>query len=158
MFIFQDEHCGAGMSVGGNIHGGVAGRPVPAQHILQHRDAPCSLESNSLQRRAPCCCPMRRYCSFKMLSVSTKGTQFHMTLALLFFYLHKSVDELIWLFVSRKYKIQNYQNGCAYLTSHRACYVDNDNPRKYSVAVDLKDIDRHDFYVGWPKPHVSPPL
>lgn len=46
-----------------------------------------------------------------------------------------------------KYKIPNYQNGHAYLTSHRACYVDDDDPRKYSVAVDLRDIDRHEFYV-----------
>lgn len=50
-----------------------------------------------------------------------------------------------------KYKIPNYQNGCTYLTSHRACYVDNDNPRKYSVAVDLKDVDRIEFYAGFLK-------
>lgn len=49
-----------------------------------------------------------------------------------------------------KYKIPNYQNGCTYLTSHRACYVDNDDPRKYSVAVDLKDVDRIEFYVCHP--------
>jgi hypothetical protein len=47
----------------------------------------------------------------------------------------------------RKYKIPNYQNGFAYLTSHRACYVDNDEPRKYSVAVELKDVDRIEPYV-----------
>jgi ESCRT-II complex subunit VPS36 len=42
----------------------------------------------------------------------------------------------------RKYKIQNYQNGHAYLTSHRVCYVAVDDPRKYSVAIDLKELDR----------------
>lgn len=47
-----------------------------------------------------------------------------------------------------KYKIPNYQNGQAYLTSHRVCYVDNDEPRKYSVAVELKEIERTEFYVG----------
>ncbi|KAL1585121.1 hypothetical protein WHR41_06527 [Cladosporium halotolerans] len=50
-----------------------------------------------------------------------------------------------------KYKIPNYQNGHAYLTSHRVCYVDNDEPRKYSVAVDLKQIDRTEFYAGFLK-------
>jgi ESCRT-II complex subunit VPS36 len=47
----------------------------------------------------------------------------------------------------RKYKIPQYQNGHAYLTTHRACYVDNAEPRKHSVAVDLKDVDRTEFYV-----------
>jgi hypothetical protein len=46
----------------------------------------------------------------------------------------------------RKYKIPNCQNGHAYLTSHRACYVDNEEPRKNSVAVALKDVDRYEFY------------
>lgn len=50
-----------------------------------------------------------------------------------------------------KYKIPNYQNGQAYLTSHRACYVDNHAPRKYSVAVDLKQIDRTESYAGFLK-------
>jgi ESCRT-II complex subunit VPS36 len=50
-----------------------------------------------------------------------------------------------------KYKIPNYQNGQAYLTSHRACYVDNDEPRKFSVAVDLKQIDRTESYAGFLK-------
>lgn len=47
----------------------------------------------------------------------------------------------------RKYKLPNYQNGHAYLTSHRACYVDNEEPRKYSVALELKDVEKSDFYV-----------
>lgn len=50
-----------------------------------------------------------------------------------------------------KYKIPNHQNGHAYLTSHRVCYVDNEEPRKYSVAVDLKEIDRPEFYAGFLK-------
>ncbi|EMC93532.1 hypothetical protein BAUCODRAFT_37220 [Baudoinia panamericana UAMH 10762] len=50
-----------------------------------------------------------------------------------------------------KYKIPNYQNGYAYLTSHRVCYVDNAEPRKYSVAVDLKEIERTEFYAGFLK-------
>jgi len=50
-----------------------------------------------------------------------------------------------------KFKIPNYQNGHAYLTSHRVCYVDNQDPRKYSVAVDLKEIERPEFYAGFLK-------
>lgn len=50
-----------------------------------------------------------------------------------------------------KYKIPHYQNGHAYLTSHRACYVDNEEPRKFSVAVELKEIERTDFYGGFLK-------
>ena len=47
------------------------------------------------------------------------------------------------------FKIPNYQNGQAYLTSHRICYVDNEDPRKYSVAVDLKEIERTEHYAGF---------
>ncbi|CAZ84428.1 unnamed protein product [Tuber melanosporum] len=50
-----------------------------------------------------------------------------------------------------KYKIPNYQNGSAYLTSHRACYVDNEDPRKFSAAVELKDVDRVEYYTGFLK-------
>lgn len=50
-----------------------------------------------------------------------------------------------------KFKIPNYQAGHAYLTSHRVCYVDNAEPRKYAVAVDLKDIERTEFYAGFLK-------
>ncbi|PWW72001.1 Vps36-domain-containing protein [Tuber magnatum] len=39
----------------------------------------------------------------------------------------------------------------AYLTSHRACYVDNGDPRKFSVAVELKDVDRVEYYAGFLK-------
>ena len=47
-----------------------------------------------------------------------------------------------------KYKIRNQQNGQIYLTSHRICYVDKADPRRYSAAVDLKDVEKYDFYVG----------
>ncbi|KAH8430281.1 ESCRT-II subunit protein VPS36 [Aspergillus melleus] len=50
-----------------------------------------------------------------------------------------------------KYKIPNYQNGHAYLTSHRVCYVAVEDPRKHSVAVDLKEIDRADYQAGFLK-------
>lgn len=46
-----------------------------------------------------------------------------------------------------KYKIPSYQNGHVYLTSHRVCYVDNQEPRKHAVAIDLKDVERPEFYV-----------
>jgi ESCRT-II complex subunit VPS36 len=49
----------------------------------------------------------------------------------------------------RKYKIPQYQNGHAYLTTHRACYVDDEDPRRNAVAVDLKDVDGTEFYVGF---------
>ncbi|KAL8874654.1 MAG: hypothetical protein Q9174_000059 [Haloplaca sp. 1 TL-2023] len=50
-----------------------------------------------------------------------------------------------------KFKIPAYQNGHAYLTSHRACYVDNAEPRKNSIAVDLKQVERCDYYAGFLK-------
>ncbi|CAG8390526.1 unnamed protein product [Penicillium salamii] len=51
----------------------------------------------------------------------------------------------------RKYKVQNYQNGHAYLTSHRVCYVAAEDPRKYSVAIDLKELDRVESQAGFLK-------
>ncbi|KAL3436369.1 EAP30/Vps36 family-domain-containing protein [Aspergillus tetrazonus] len=48
-----------------------------------------------------------------------------------------------------KYKIANYQNGHAYLTSHRVCYVAVDEPRKYSVGIDIKDVDRAEYQAGF---------
>ncbi|KAF4303509.1 hypothetical protein GTA08_BOTSDO09084 [Botryosphaeria dothidea] len=67
-----------------------------------------------------------------------------------------------------KYKIPDFQDGHAYLTSHRACYVDNKEPRKFSVAVNLKDVERPEFYAGflksspkvtlYPKPSKRPNL
>ncbi|KAK1777113.1 EAP30/Vps36 family-domain-containing protein [Copromyces sp. CBS 386.78] len=50
-----------------------------------------------------------------------------------------------------KYKLPNQQNGQVYLTSHRICYVDKAEPRKYSAALDLKDIERYEFYAGFLK-------
>lgn len=47
----------------------------------------------------------------------------------------------------RKFRIPNLQNGHAYLTSHRICYVDNLEPRKSSIAVELKSIEKYEFYV-----------
>jgi len=70
-----------------------------------------------------------------------------------FHLLQYSIDILI---LCRKFKIPNYQNGCAYITTHRVCYVDNAEPRKYAVVVDLSDVDRYDYYVSflgpWNKP------
>jgi ESCRT-II complex subunit VPS36 len=34
------------------------------------------------------------------------------------------------------------------LTSHRVCYVDHSEPRKNSVAIYLKDVERPEFYVS----------
>ncbi|KAK5661197.1 hypothetical protein OQA88_11088 [Cercophora sp. LCS_1] len=50
-----------------------------------------------------------------------------------------------------KYKLPNHQNGQVYLTSHRICYVDKAEPRKFSVALDLKDVERYEFYAGFLK-------
>ncbi|PUU81596.1 hypothetical protein B9Z19DRAFT_1099673 [Tuber borchii] len=38
-----------------------------------------------------------------------------------------------------------------YLTSHCACYVDNEDPRKFSVAVELKNADLIEYYIGFLK-------
>ncbi|KAF6842617.1 vacuolar protein sorting protein [Colletotrichum musicola] len=50
-----------------------------------------------------------------------------------------------------KFKLPHQQNGQVYLTSHRICYVDKEEPRKHSVALDLKDVDRYEFYAGFLK-------
>ncbi|KAL8905524.1 MAG: hypothetical protein Q9207_002586 [Kuettlingeria erythrocarpa] len=50
-----------------------------------------------------------------------------------------------------KFKIPAFQNGHAYLTSHRVCYVDNADPRKNSIGIELKGIERYDFYAGFLK-------
>ncbi|OLN98004.1 Vacuolar protein-sorting-associated protein 36 [Colletotrichum chlorophyti] len=52
---------------------------------------------------------------------------------------------------ARKFKLPHQQNGQVYLTSHRICYVDKEEPRKHSVALDLKDVDRYEFYAGFLK-------
>ncbi|KAL1901181.1 Vacuolar protein-sorting-associated protein 36 [Ceratocystis pirilliformis] len=50
-----------------------------------------------------------------------------------------------------KYKLPNQQNGQVYLTSHRICYVDKASPRMFSVALDLRDIERYELYNGFLK-------
>ncbi|KAL7942670.1 EAP30/Vps36 family domain-containing protein [Trichoderma barbatum] len=50
-----------------------------------------------------------------------------------------------------KFKLPNQQNGQVYLTSHRICYVDKDEPRKHSAALNLKEVDRYEFYAGFLK-------
>ncbi|GKU04001.1 vacuolar protein sorting protein [Fusarium langsethiae] len=50
-----------------------------------------------------------------------------------------------------KFKLPNQQNGQVYLTSHRVCYVDKKEPRTHSVALDLKNVERHEFYAGFLK-------
>lgn len=60
--------------------------------------------------------------------------------------------------MSRKFKLPNHQNGQIYLTSHRICYVDKAEPRKHSVALDLKDVERFEFYVCFPKTRREPPF
>ncbi|RYP76932.1 hypothetical protein DL771_001485 [Monosporascus sp. 5C6A] len=50
-----------------------------------------------------------------------------------------------------KYKLPNQQNGHVYLTSHRICFVDDKEPRKHSVGLDLKDVERYEFYAGFLK-------
>ncbi|KAH7189377.1 EAP30/Vps36 family-domain-containing protein [Fusarium flagelliforme] len=50
-----------------------------------------------------------------------------------------------------KFKLPNQQNGQVYLTSHRVCYVDQKEPRTHSVALDLKDVERYEFYAGFLK-------
>ncbi|KAL2890345.1 Vacuolar protein sorting-associated protein 36 [Ceratocystis lukuohia] len=50
-----------------------------------------------------------------------------------------------------KYKLPNQQNGQVYLTSHRICYVDKTSPRMFSVALDLRDIERYELYNGFLK-------
>ncbi|PHH84827.1 hypothetical protein CDD83_1322 [Cordyceps sp. RAO-2017] len=50
-----------------------------------------------------------------------------------------------------KFKLPDHQNGQVYLTSHRICYVDKHEPRSHSIALDLKDVDRYEFYAGFLK-------
>ncbi|KAI6711435.1 vacuolar protein-sorting-associated protein [Diplocarpon mali] len=50
-----------------------------------------------------------------------------------------------------KFKIPDHQNGQVYLTSHRICYIDNASPRMNSTAIDLKDVERYEFYGGFLK-------
>ncbi|KAK7206644.1 putative vacuolar protein sorting protein [Myxozyma melibiosi] len=47
-----------------------------------------------------------------------------------------------------RYKVDAFQNGRLYLTTHRACYVDNSKPVNHSVAVDLARVTRIQFSPG----------
>ncbi|KJZ80034.1 hypothetical protein HIM_00748 [Hirsutella minnesotensis 3608] len=50
-----------------------------------------------------------------------------------------------------KFKLPDQQHGQVYLTSHRICYVDKNEPRANSLALDLKEVDRYDHYAGFLK-------
>jgi len=65
---------------------------------------------------------------------------------------HKQTEEADKCFYPSKYKLPDQQNGQVYLTSHRICYVDKADPRKQSVALDLKDVERYEFYVRTAQP------
>lgn len=60
------------------------------------------------------------------------------------------VQDAVGLYAGKN-KLPDYQNGHAYLTSHRACYVDNDRPRQRAVAVDLRDVERCEIYARFLK-------
>ncbi|KAF3188601.1 hypothetical protein TWF788_000350 [Orbilia oligospora] len=60
------------------------------------------------------------------------------------------VQDAVGLYEGR-YKVPNFQNGSAYLTTHRVCFVNNDEPRKFSVALELKDVERFEIYNGFLK-------
>ncbi|EPS37415.1 hypothetical protein H072_8877 [Dactylellina haptotyla CBS 200.50] len=60
------------------------------------------------------------------------------------------VQDAVGLYEGR-YKVPNFQNGSAYLTTHRVCFVNNDEPRKYSVALELKDVEKYELYTGFLK-------
>ena len=47
------------------------------------------------------------------------------------------------------YKLPAYQNGTLYLTSHSIYYVDSKDPRSSSIALDLKEVERTEFYAGF---------
>ncbi|ERF69578.1 hypothetical protein EPUS_01908 [Endocarpon pusillum Z07020] len=50
-----------------------------------------------------------------------------------------------------KYKIPDCQQGYAYLTSLRVYYVDEKEPRKNSVAFDLREVEKTDYQAGFLK-------
>ncbi|KAJ8103010.1 EAP30/Vps36 family-domain-containing protein [Lipomyces tetrasporus] len=45
-------------------------------------------------------------------------------------------------------KLEGYQDGRVYLTTHRVCYVDNVRPATHSVAIELSQVNRIQFYPG----------
>ncbi|KAL9105856.1 MAG: hypothetical protein Q9227_009019 [Pyrenula ochraceoflavens] len=50
-----------------------------------------------------------------------------------------------------KFKIPQYQDGHAYLTSQRICYIDDHEPRSHCVAIDLEDVEHFDIQVRFLK-------
>jgi ESCRT-II complex subunit VPS36 len=52
---------------------------------------------------------------------------------------------------NRKQKLDHYQDGVCYLTSHRVIYVDNTNPLEYSVEISLSIIKDVESYVKYCK-------
>ena len=48
-----------------------------------------------------------------------------------------------------KYKIGTCQKGQAYLTSHRACYIDDEDARQNSLSIDLREVDRYELQAGF---------
>ncbi|KAG1051369.1 hypothetical protein G6F43_006420 [Rhizopus delemar] len=48
-----------------------------------------------------------------------------------------------------KTKLERYQDGVCYLTSHRIIYVDDANPLEYSIEISLQDIKQVDSYAGF---------
>lgn len=67
---------------------------------------------------------------------------------------HFAPDSPSWakmLTLRSKFKLPNQQNGQVYLTTHRICYVDKSEPRLNSAALELKDVDRYEFYAGFLK-------
>ncbi|PVI06268.1 Vps36-domain-containing protein [Periconia macrospinosa] len=60
------------------------------------------------------------------------------------------VQDAVGLY-SAKLKLPEYQNGQAYLTSHRVCYVDQKEPRQKNLAINLRDVERHEFYARFLK-------
>ena len=47
------------------------------------------------------------------------------------------------------FKLPAYQNGTLYLSSHSIYYIDAVDPRNCSVALDLKEVERTEFYAGF---------
>ncbi|KAI5307362.1 hypothetical protein KEM56_006032 [Ascosphaera pollenicola] len=58
------------------------------------------------------------------------------------------VQDAVGLYHGRD-KIPDRQNGHAYLTSHRICYVDGEDPRKRSLAVELRNVERAEIQAGF---------
>ena len=57
----------------------------------------------------------------------------------------------VLMYELRNLKIPDLQDGYAYLTTHRACFVGNIEPRKTAVALELKTVAKSDFYVSYLK-------